>query len=435
MSPQNPYPNLGFDPAPGSASQVAALGTKVKTAADAVTEMSILLYRLRNSNDDVWKGEAGNAFRENLDATLVQDLTYAKNSLEGATTVIQTWHGNLVSFQDTAKGLEAEAAAARATHTQAVTALQQAKSNPDLGLANQSFTDASALAAAQARLDAATSKVTAATTAVNNAQSAIDAIIARAKDLQTTHTSVSATAAGELDAAAANFAPSEPDKGIWDSFVDWLTENQEVIHDALAATSAISGMLALVTPPPFSIALGAVALVSGLGALGMNALDPEVRDAVGDIANGDFNKEAITKLGTTVGVDTLSILPGVGGVVKGSKVLFSEADTALSVANVAADSAGTSSKFSQVMTAFGEGAQSPGLTSKVLDSLGSVGSRLPSNIGVETAGILQDISQASRHAPSVGTTIGGVEMVSRAGKAGLGLTTAGDLISRLYADE
>ncbi|MFD4434047.1 hypothetical protein, partial [Nocardia sp. NPDC058497] len=172
MTPSNPYPNLGFNPAPGSAAEVAALGTKVKTAADAVTETNILLYRLRNRNDDVWKGDAGNAFRENFDATLAVDLTYAKNSLERATTVIQTWHGNLVSFQDTAKGLETEAAAARGTHAQAVTALQQAKTNPDLGLANQTFTDSGQLAAAQARLDAATAKLTTAATAVTNAQSA-----------------------------------------------------------------------------------------------------------------------------------------------------------------------------------------------------------------------------------------------------------------------
>ncbi|MFC9876894.1 hypothetical protein ACFVJR_30225 [Nocardia salmonicida] len=431
MTPSNPYPNLGFNPTPGSAAEVAALGTKVKTAYDAVTETNILLYRLRNSNDDVWKGDAGNAFRESFDANLAVDLSHAKNSLERASTVIQTWHGNLVSFQDTAKGLETEAAAARSTHAQAVTTLQQAKANPDLGLANQTFTDSDQLAAAQARLDTANAKLTTATTAVTNAQSAIDAIIARAKELQTTHNSVSATAAAELESAA-NFAPSEPDKSIWDTIGDWFKDNQEAIHDALAATSAITGLLALVTPPPISIAFGAVALVSGLGALGMNALNPEVRDAIGDVANLDFNKEALTTLGTTVGTDTLSVLPGVGGVFKGSKVFFSEADTAVSAVNMATDAA-SASKFSQVMTAFGDGAQSPGIATKILDS---VGSKIPSSsFGVQTAGVFQDFSQASTHAASVGTTVGGIEMVSRAAKAGLGMTVAGDLIGGWYSND
>lgn len=47
----NPYPNLGFDPTPGDAAEVATLSTKIKTAADAVTETNTLLTSIRNSND------------------------------------------------------------------------------------------------------------------------------------------------------------------------------------------------------------------------------------------------------------------------------------------------------------------------------------------------------------------------------------------------
>ncbi|MFD3506120.1 hypothetical protein [Nocardia sp. NPDC058666] len=411
---------------------MATLGVKVKAAADAVTETNALLNRLRNNNDDVWKGDAGQAFRDNFDATLSQDLGRAQFALQGASDLITTWHADLVGFQDTAKGLETEAAAARAEHGQAVTALQQAKTNPDLGLANQTFTDSAQLAAAQSRLDAASSKLTAAVTAVNNCQTAIDAIIARATSLQTNHTVKARAIATELDAAA-NFSPSEPDKSIWDSIADWFKDNQEAIHDTLAATSAITGLLALVTPPPISIAFGAVALASGLGALGMNALNPEVRDALGDVADLDFNKEALTTLGTTVGTDTLSVLPGVGGVIKGSKVFFAEADTAVAAANAATDTASSASKFSQVMTAFGDGAQSPGIATKILDG---VGSKIPSgSLGVQTAGMFQDFSQASTHAASVGTTVGGVELLSRAAKAGYGMTVAGDLIGGWYSND
>ncbi|WP_063054361.1 hypothetical protein [Nocardia salmonicida] len=347
MTPANPYPNLGFNPTPGSAVEVATLGTKVKTASDAVTETNILLFRLRNSNDDVWKGDAGNAFRESFDATLAVDLTYAKNSLERATTVIQTWHGNLVSFQDTAKGLETEAAAARGTHAQAVTALQQAKANPDLGLANQTFTDADQLAAAQARLDAASAKLTTATTAVTTAQSVIDAIITRAKELQTTHNSASATAAAELESAA-NFAPSEPDKSIWDEFLDWVDRNREDIHTVLSTTAAIGGLLAIVTPPPISAIALAISLAAGAGTLALDATDDKLRD---DLLHGSATEKA-GAAGQIAG-DALSVIPGMGGVFKAGKTL---------AVGGGVDDLG---RFGQTWQAWGEAASDPGIVARV----------------------------------------------------------------------
>ncbi|MFE1592698.1 hypothetical protein [Nocardia sp. NPDC058705] len=423
----NPYPNIGFNPAPGDATQVATLGAKVKAAADAVTETNALLNRVRNNNDDVWKGDAGQAFRDNYDATLSQDLDRAQSALQGASTLITTWHADLIGFQDAAKGLETEAAAARAEHATAVTALQQAKTNPDLGLANQTFTDSAQLAAAQSRLDAASTKLSTAATAVNNCQSTIDAIIARATSLQTNHTAKARAIATELDAAA-NFSPSEPDKSIWDTIADWFKDNQEEIHDALAATSAVTGLLALVTPPPVSAVLGLVALASGLGALGMNALNPEYQDTVGDIMNGQFDKGAIGSMAATLTTDTLSVLPGAGGVIKGGKALFSEADTALSVANAGADVAGSSTKFRQVMDGFTDGAQSPGiLSNKILDPLVS---KIPDRFGgSEITDVLVDFSRASRHEESIGTTVGGIEMINRAAKGGLGAATGTSMIS------
>ncbi|WP_405178966.1 hypothetical protein OG225_34195 [Nocardia sp. NBC_01377] len=136
---ENPYPNLGFNPVPGSVTEVAALQGQISKAYGAVEETNSLLTRLRDSNDDVWKGQAGDAFRADFDATLAQDLGYAQSSLERAVALIQEWHTGLVAFQETAKGLEIEATEARSQHTQAVTALQRAQSNPDLSLASMSF--------------------------------------------------------------------------------------------------------------------------------------------------------------------------------------------------------------------------------------------------------------------------------------------------------
>ncbi|MGQ4616496.1 hypothetical protein [Nocardia sp. R7R-8] len=143
-----PYPNLGFNPAPGLPDDVAGLRNQIKTAADAVTGTNDLLNRLRNSNDNVWKGSAGDAFRANFDATLAQDLGYAQNSLERAVRLLAEWHTNLVGYRDVANGLELEAADARSQHTRAVLDFRRAQANPDLGLANMQFSDQAQLQAA-----------------------------------------------------------------------------------------------------------------------------------------------------------------------------------------------------------------------------------------------------------------------------------------------
>ncbi|MGY2063234.1 hypothetical protein ACW9HQ_50790, partial [Nocardia gipuzkoensis] len=176
---------------------------------------------------------------------------------------------------------------ARGRHTQAVAALQQAQSNPDLGLANQKFTDATALAAAQSRLDAANNAVRTANTNVTHWQGQIDSILQRAHDLASEHDKLSRKIATELDTAAKDFAPSPPDKGIWDSIVDavkgvgdWIDKHRKGIHEALSIISTVSGLLAVVTPPPIdAIALG-VSLAAGAGALALDATDADIKDAL-----------------------------------------------------------------------------------------------------------------------------------------------------------
>lgn len=253
----NPYPNLGFNPVPGAPTDVAGLRGQINTSADAVKETNDLLTRLRNSNDNVWKGDAGDAFRSNFDATLAQDLGYAQKSLERAVGLLDQWHTDLVGYQDSAKGLEAEAADAKGQHTQAVAALQRAQANPDLGLANVMFTDQGELQAAQSRLDAATAQVRSASTSVDDWQAKINAILQRARDLESQHDTTARRIAAELDAAAKDFAPSPPDKSIWDRIADavkavgkWIDEHRVGVHQALSIIAAVGGLVALVTPPP-----------------------------------------------------------------------------------------------------------------------------------------------------------------------------------------
>ncbi|RDI64440.1 hypothetical protein [Nocardia pseudobrasiliensis] len=414
----NPYPNLGFNPVPGAPNDVTALSGKINSAATAVKETNDLLTRLRNSNDEVWQGEGGDAFRSHFDSTLAQDLGYAQNSLERAVDLLGQWNTGLVGFQDTAKGLETEAAEARGQHAQAVAALQQAQSNPDLGLANQQFTDATALANAQSRLDAANNAVRTANTNVTHWQGQIDSILQRAHDLAGEHDKLSRKIAAELDTAAKDFAPSPPDKGIWDSIVDavkgvgkFISDHRQAIHDILAGVSAVTGLLALLTPPPFDFALGAIALLSGAGALALDAMDPEVRQAFTDVTsdlidNHTINTDAAKKLGMTVGTDALSMIPGVGGAYKGVNSLREVGE------------------LGTAMKAFTEGAQAPSAISKGLN-------RIP--LPGEATVWLQDFSQASKWQP--GTALSGIELFSRSAKAGLGMEKIGSAIGSVFGNE
>ena len=72
------------NPVPGVPDHVDALSGKVSAAVDALTRSNQLLGRLRDGNSGVWQGDAGDAFREHVDTTLVTDLTHAQASLESA---------------------------------------------------------------------------------------------------------------------------------------------------------------------------------------------------------------------------------------------------------------------------------------------------------------------------------------------------------------
>lgn len=304
----NPYPHLGFNPVPGVPDDVTDLTNRIKTATEAVRDTSDLLFRLRNSNDEVWRGEAGDAFRSHFDATLAQDLGYAQKSLERAVTLLGEWNTALIGFRDQAKALDQEAATAADELDKAILELQRANANPDLGLANQQFDDPAALQAAQNRLNAATARVNTASAAVDHWMGIQDSIRARAHDLETEHGNVAKRIAAELDAAAKDFAPSEPDKSIWERITDavkaigdWIDEHREGIHTALSIVSAASGLLALCTPPPISaIALG-VCLAASAGALTLDLTDDQMRQDLMSLE---------PKAWLTVSGDALGMLPG-----------------------------------------------------------------------------------------------------------------------------
>lgn len=311
------YPNLGFDPAPGAPPAVEDLERKIKSTVDAMTEAGKLMDRLRNSRDSVWQGAAGEAFRQHFDTKLVTELDHAHQSLHKAVTVVQRWHGDLTQFRETAARLEEEAAHAKQEQARADQAAQHAKANPDLGLANQSFPDDASLEQAQGKLDAAESAVRDATAKASAAADRVQDVIHRAKDLQQRHEDTARQAAKALKDATVDLAPEQ---GLLDkigemfssavhSAEDWVKAHLKDIHSVLATTSAVAGLLALVTPPPFDVIALGVSVAASAGALATDAADPKFRHGVGQLLHGEFNKESVGAAMTGVS-DVAGMIPG-----------------------------------------------------------------------------------------------------------------------------
>ncbi|HVW41302.1 MAG TPA: hypothetical protein VHC18_08125 [Amycolatopsis sp.] len=321
------YPNLGFNPVPGMPDAVESLHGQVASVVDSMGQAQTLMGRLRNANDSVWQGDAGDAFREHFNTKLADELDHAHESLSKAVDVVHGWHTDLVGFKDTAGELESEAAQARAEQGQAETALQQAKSNPDLALANQIFTDPAALQQAQSRLDTATSALRGAESTAQAAADKLADIIKRAQDLQGQHEDVARKAAQELKDATKHLAPHKP--GMFSRMVhaftsalsavgNWVKDHLKDIHAVLSTISAIAGLVALVTPPPVdAVALG-VSVAAGAGALATDIADPQFRHGIGELAHGHFNSDSLGALMTGVG-DVASVIPGAGVALKGVK--------------------------------------------------------------------------------------------------------------------
>lgn len=314
------YPHLGFNPAPGVPGDVEALEKVVTTATNSMKESGQLLDQLRDSDSGVWVGDAADAFRQHFNDKLVTDLQHAQQSLTEAGTTIQNWYKDLVGFKQTAQNLDQEAAAAREALQNAQAQVEQAKSNPNLNLINEIFTDPQALQQAQSALDQAESAVNDANAAEQQAQDDLDSILKRARQLQQEVDSAARNYASQLENSTKGLAPHKPgwfssmmhDIGSAFSAVgNWVEQHANAIHSVLSTISAIAGLVALCTPPPVDIVAGAVAMTAGAGALAMDLANPKTRDALGGLMTGHFTK-ANLEAAMTTGGDLLSAIPGVG---------------------------------------------------------------------------------------------------------------------------
>jgi cell division septum initiation protein DivIVA len=364
------YPNLGFNPVPGVPDQVEAMGSKISAAVDSLAQANGLLGRLRDSNDSVWQGEAGDAFRQHFNDTLATDLAHAHTSLDKAVGLVKGWHTDLVSFKDAASKLDQEAADAKRQLQQAQTELEQAQANPNLKLAGQHFDDQAALQRAQSLLDAAESAVRSAGSKAENAQGLLDSIMKRAKELEAEHDKVARRVADELEHATDRLAPHKPGffSQLFSSFTqalgavgNWIKDHLDVIHSVLSTISAIAGLVALLTPPPIDVIALGVSVAAGAGALAIDIANPEFRNGIGQLLQGHFDKQSLGAAMTGV-TDMLSVVPGI-----------SVAADAVKAGRVTAESASALPKIIDIASAV---AHKPGIPAQLISKIPGVGTAL-----------------------------------------------------------
>lgn len=400
MAP-DPYPNLGFNPVEGLPADVEATTAALAAAGQALGDASSLIDQLADTGGQAWRGSAGDAFRTHFDQTLRTDLRSANSALSDALALLRGWQEDLLSTGESAAGLDREAAAARAALADAAAQCDRATSNPDLGLARGLFAPGAELESAQARLNAATAALDGANANLMRSQDHLDSILCRAHELQAECEAKARAVAAELTEVAARYAPREPDNGFWDNLAgaitavgDWISDHKAGIHQALTTISSATAVLALVTPPPVDVIALGISVASGVAVLGMDLADPAIREDMGQLLQGNFNKDSLGALGT-LGLDALGVLPGAGlakGLDSGLGIAGNGADLASIVSRTAESGRGVAAAASRV----------PGM-SAAADGLGLVGRHAGSAQYADAAKFLGDSTVAGLSVGSAST--------------------------------
>lgn len=296
---RNPYPHLGFNPAPGSTETVRALHKKLASCVKVLDETHGLVAKLMDGS--YWKGDAAVAFREELQGgPLALNLKNAAHSVSKAARQLACWEAELDDFQRRAKRLDDEAKDAQETLDKAKGRATKAKDAPDLDHKGS-------------RQDEAQKALTQANAAAENAQADLDKIIGKAQKLAEEHRQKAQYRAGKIHDATRKLAPHEP--GAWDKFLDWLGDN---LPDILSGVAAVLGVIAIFATGPLAVPLlmvGAAAL-SGT-ALVLRLQDDEVWASLSDgVTKGEFDADFWGNAISAVG-DALGVVPGLGAVTRG----------------------------------------------------------------------------------------------------------------------
>lgn len=306
---QSAYPALGFNPAPGTTGTITTLAQNFLTVSGNL-EQAYQAMMSAGQAGGFWEGDAASEFHQDI-GKLPDYLDKATRSLGDAGRALDGWANDLSALQSTAADYERQA-------EDAVRQLNQAKSNPDLGLANEEFSDQQALQEAQQRLDAATSEV-------DSAQSSLNAIRDQAKRLWHQHQDLVSQVEDALNKAK-NEAPHKP--GMFSSIGSALSGMMHHIGDLASKTWKFVKQHANVIAKVGDV-LSAVGTVLSVAAAATAEI-PVVGEVVEGVSLG-VNAEALAAHSlakaagakvsdATLAADALSMVPG-GAMLKSTKVV------------------------------------------------------------------------------------------------------------------
>ncbi|UIX31104.1 hypothetical protein [Streptomyces sp. GQFP] len=298
------YPNLGFNPAPGSTDIVHGLYAKLANCAKVLEDSHGLVTKLMDGS--YWQGDAAVAFREELDGgPLPLNLKNAAHSIRKAARQLDRWEGELEDFQRRAKRLEADAKDAQDALDTAKGRATKAEADPDLDKKGS-------------RHDEAQKSLTHANTAMEEAQAALDAVIGKAKKLAEEHEDKARYRAGKISDATEKLAPHEP--GFFDEALDWVTDNLPDILSWAAAGLGIAILFVATGGTAAAVLLLAAAALSAAAVATKLTMKPEIWASLKDgFTKGELDADFWANMvGLTA--DALGALPGVGAVVKGVPV-------------------------------------------------------------------------------------------------------------------
>ncbi|MGW2559301.1 hypothetical protein ACWCXB_08660 [Streptomyces sp. NPDC001514] len=284
------FPHLGWDPAPGSPTEIAILGAKLTTSAASLGTAHRLVDRLLGESS-TWQGEAATAFRKALDGDLSRCLRNAHHSLSKAAAQLGTWHDDLIGYQSTARTYESRAK----LHASALSKAE----------AHESST--------RALPDAPATDLATAVDAVAKAREALADVRKLARELEETHRLEASRIAKGLNEATERLAPVEP--GAFDSVLKWVDEH---LGDGLSTLSALAGLAAIFAGGAL-VPLLFVAAGLSLAALMVHASDPKIRSALkAGFTKGEYGGKFWAATATLTG-DALGAIPGVAAVAKGAQ--------------------------------------------------------------------------------------------------------------------
>ncbi|WP_354638707.1 putative T7SS-secreted protein [Kitasatospora camelliae] len=344
MSSKNDYPTLGFDPAPGDPGNVDGLVQKLNKAAGAMESAHRTLTAI-GQGGSAWEGDAAKGFSSKI-GELPKNMADSVDAMKAASGQLSSWSQTLVSYQNTAKRYEAEAADAKRRKDaaedhvgRAANHYNSASENPAFSLLGQRFNDDASLASAQQRINAAQAELNAAGNELDIAkrelssiEDELEAIVKQAKELLEHHQDDADKTAKALRKANQN----APHISVWEKIGNgfksigskikaWATKHADLlkkIGDIAGGVSAVLGIAALATMwcPPLAAALGAASAGASAVALGAHGL---------------------AKLGganvswTTIALDGVGAFPFIGtaakagkGVAMGAKALATERSVA-----------------------------------------------------------------------------------------------------------